>query len=135
MPVTETHEVEHVVNGSSSRVERTKASLHALLSAATEEGVLFAGASGGGYVFPDFLPAYDALASTGKVLEILARSPATAVGAGRGPAREHARAHPGALPVGGQGHGHAAADRIDQAAAHRPHGRASRCSRRAGGRS
>ena len=77
VPVTETYEVEHVVNGSSSRVERTQASLHALLSAATEEGVLFAGASGGGYVFPDFLPAYDALASTGKVLEILARSPAT----------------------------------------------------------
>jgi mannose-1-phosphate guanylyltransferase/phosphomannomutase len=77
VPVTETHEVEHVVNGSSNRVERTQASLHSLLSAATEEGVLFAGASGGGYVFPDFLPAYDALASTGKVLEILARSPAT----------------------------------------------------------
>jgi Phosphomannomutase len=73
VPVTETYEVEHVVNGSSNRVERTQASLHALLSAATEEGVLFAGASGGGYVFPDFLPAYDALASTGKVLEILAR--------------------------------------------------------------
>ena len=63
-----------MVNGSSGRVARTQASLHALLSAATEEGVLFAGASGGGYVFPDFLPAYDALASTGKVLEILARS-------------------------------------------------------------
>src|SRR6476659_2116343 len=77
VPVTETYEVEHVVNGSSSRVERTQASLFFILSAATEEGVLFAGASGGGYVFPDFLPAYDALASTGKVLEILARSPAT----------------------------------------------------------
>jgi phosphomannomutase len=36
--------------------------------------VLFAGASGGGYAFPGFLPAYDALASTGKVLEIVARS-------------------------------------------------------------
>ena len=74
VPITETACVEQVVNGAGDRVERTKASLHALLSAATESGVLFAGASGGGYAFPDFLPAYDALTSTGKVLEILARS-------------------------------------------------------------
>ena len=74
VPITETGGVEQVVNGAGGRVERTKSSLHALLSAATEEGVLFAGASGGGYAFPDFLPAYDALVSTGKVLEILARS-------------------------------------------------------------
>jgi mannose-1-phosphate guanylyltransferase / phosphomannomutase len=76
VPITETSAVEQVVsgNGDGGRLGRTEASLHALLSAATSEGVLFAGASGGGYVFPDFLPAYDALASTGKVLEVLARS-------------------------------------------------------------
>ena len=74
VPITETGGVERVVNGSNGRVGRTKASLHALLSAATESDVLFAGASGGGYAFPGFLPAYDALASTGKVLEIVARS-------------------------------------------------------------
>jgi mannose-1-phosphate guanylyltransferase / phosphomannomutase len=74
VPITETGGVELVVNGSNGRVERTKSSLHALLSAATESDVLFAGASGGGYAFPAFLPAYDALASTGKVLEIIARS-------------------------------------------------------------
>jgi mannose-1-phosphate guanylyltransferase/phosphomannomutase len=74
VPITATHKAEEVVNGSDGRLSRTKASLYALLSAATEDGVLFAGASGGGYVFPDFLAAYDALASTGKVLEILARA-------------------------------------------------------------
>jgi phosphomannomutase len=74
VPITETGGVELVVNGSNGRVERTKSSLHALLSAATESDVLFAGASGGGYAFPAFLPAYDALASSGKVLEIIARS-------------------------------------------------------------
>src|SRR5262249_49076373 len=73
VPVTETRAVEEVVNGDGDRLGRTQASLHALLSAATSDGVLFAGASGGGYVFPDFLPAYDGLASTGKVLEVLAR--------------------------------------------------------------
>jgi mannose-1-phosphate guanylyltransferase/phosphomannomutase len=76
VPITETRAVEEVVsgNGQGGRLGRTQASLHALLSAATSDGVLFAGASGGGYVFPDFLPAYDGLASTGKVLEVLARS-------------------------------------------------------------
>ncbi|HET6849601.1 MAG TPA: sugar phosphate nucleotidyltransferase [Gaiellales bacterium] len=76
VPITETRAVEEVVsgNGEGGRLGRTQASLHALLSAATSDGVVFAGASGGGYVFPDFLPAYDGLASTGKVLEVLARS-------------------------------------------------------------
>jgi mannose-1-phosphate guanylyltransferase/phosphomannomutase len=74
VPITETSAVELVVNGAGDRIGRTQASLHSLLSAATGDGVLFAGASGGGYVFPEFLAAYDALASTGKVLEILARS-------------------------------------------------------------
>jgi mannose-1-phosphate guanylyltransferase / phosphomannomutase len=76
VPITETRAAEEAVsgNGDGSRLSRTQASLHSLLSAATSDGVLFAGASGGGYVFPDFLPAYDGLASTGKVLEVLARS-------------------------------------------------------------
>jgi mannose-1-phosphate guanylyltransferase/phosphomannomutase len=74
VPITETSAIEQVANGAGSRVARTEASLHALLSAATGDGVLFAGASGGGYVFPEFLAAYDGLVSTGKLLEILARS-------------------------------------------------------------
>src|SRR4029079_17521262 len=40
--------------------------------AAAQDGVIFAGAIGGGYVFPDFLPAYDAMASLCKLLELLA---------------------------------------------------------------
>jgi mannose-1-phosphate guanylyltransferase/phosphomannomutase len=46
-----------------------------LTRAASEEGVIFAGAVGGGYAFPDFLPAYDAMASLCKLLELLARGP------------------------------------------------------------
>jgi mannose-1-phosphate guanylyltransferase/phosphomannomutase len=34
--------------------------------------LIFAGAVGGGYVFPEFLPAYDAVASLCKLLELLA---------------------------------------------------------------
>ena len=51
---------------------RTPATLSGLTEAATREGVIFAGAPGGGYVFPDFLPAYDASASLCKLLELLA---------------------------------------------------------------
>src|SRR5205823_11563859 len=38
-----------------------------------EHGVVFAGAIAGGYVFPEFLPAYDSIASLCKLLELLAR--------------------------------------------------------------
>jgi mannose-1-phosphate guanylyltransferase/phosphomannomutase len=39
---------------------------------AAGDGVIFGGAVGGGYVFPDVLPAYDAIASLCKLLELLA---------------------------------------------------------------
>jgi mannose-1-phosphate guanylyltransferase/phosphomannomutase len=51
---------------------RTPASLGELTKAAAEDGVIFAGAVGGGYVFPEFMPAYDAIASLCKLLELLA---------------------------------------------------------------
>ena len=39
---------------------------------AAEGDVVFAGAVSGGYVFPEFLPGYDAVASLAKLLELLA---------------------------------------------------------------
>jgi len=51
---------------------RTRASLADLTAVAAEPGVVFAAAGGGGYVFPEFLPAYDAVASLCKLLELLA---------------------------------------------------------------
>jgi mannose-1-phosphate guanylyltransferase / phosphomannomutase len=71
-PITVTSQVEKVVADSSLEVVRTPASLAALTKAAAENGVVFAGAVGGGYVFPEFLPAYDAMASLCKLLELLA---------------------------------------------------------------
>jgi mannose-1-phosphate guanylyltransferase / phosphomannomutase len=72
LPVTVTSQVERLVEGSPLEVVRTPASLSALTKAAAENGVVFAGAVGGGYVFPEFLPAYDAMASLCKLLELLA---------------------------------------------------------------
>jgi mannose-1-phosphate guanylyltransferase/phosphomannomutase len=71
-PVTVTSQVDNLVKGSGLQVVRTPASLSELTKAAAEDGVIFAGAVGGGYVFPDFLPAYDAMTSLCKLLELLA---------------------------------------------------------------
>src|SRR6266487_3761913 len=62
-PITVTSQVERLLEGSGLEVVRTPASLADLTKAAAEDGVIFAGAVGGGYVFPEFLPAYDAVAS------------------------------------------------------------------------
>jgi mannose-1-phosphate guanylyltransferase/phosphomannomutase len=71
-PVTVTSQVDRLVEGSELEIVRTVASLPELTKAAAEDGVVFGGAVGGGYVFPEFLPAYDAVASLAKLLELLA---------------------------------------------------------------
>ena len=71
-PITVTSRVEEMVKGSHLEVIRTPASLAELTKAAAEDGVIFAGAVGGGYVFPEFLPAYDAVSSLCNLLELLA---------------------------------------------------------------
>jgi mannose-1-phosphate guanylyltransferase/phosphomannomutase len=71
-PITVTSQVDRLLEGSGLEVVRTPASLGELTKAAAEDGVIFAGAVGGGYVFPEFVPAYDAVASLCKLLELLA---------------------------------------------------------------
>jgi mannose-1-phosphate guanylyltransferase / phosphomannomutase len=71
-PTTVTSLVDRLVEGTELKVERTQSSLGALTRAAARDGVLFAGSVGGGFVFPDFQPAYDGMASLCKLLELLA---------------------------------------------------------------
>jgi mannose-1-phosphate guanylyltransferase/phosphomannomutase len=71
-PVTVTSQVDRLVEGSNLEIIRTPASLADLTRVAAQGDVVFAGAVGGGYVFPDFLPGYDAVASLAKLLELLA---------------------------------------------------------------
>jgi mannose-1-phosphate guanylyltransferase/phosphomannomutase len=72
-PVTVTSQVDRLVEGSPLEIVRTPASLQELTRVAAEqEGVLFGGAVSGGYVFPAFLPGYDAIASLANLLELLA---------------------------------------------------------------
>ena len=72
LPLTVTHLAERLAGEFGVEVERTKVSLPALALAAAEDGVVFAGSLGGGYIFPRFLPAFDAVMSLGKLLELLA---------------------------------------------------------------
>ncbi len=71
VPINTTSQIEHMVENRLD-VVRTPASLPELTRVSAEEGVVFAGAVGGGYAFPDFLPAYDAMTSLCKLLELLA---------------------------------------------------------------
>jgi mannose-1-phosphate guanylyltransferase/phosphomannomutase len=71
VPVTCTSQVDWLV-GESLSVVRTQTSLPALANAAAQEGMIFAGATTGGYMFPRFLPAYDAMAALCHLLQLLA---------------------------------------------------------------
>jgi mannose-1-phosphate guanylyltransferase / phosphomannomutase len=71
-PTTVTSLVEELVQGTDLEVLRTPHSLSALTRAAAGNGVIFAGSAGGGFVFPEFVPAYDGMASLCKLLELLA---------------------------------------------------------------
>jgi len=77
LPLTVTRLAEELTAPWDVEVLRTKVSLPALMEAATGDDVIFAGVIGGGYIFPEFLPAFDALMSLGRLLELLAPSSQT----------------------------------------------------------
>ncbi len=74
VPLTVSRLAEKLVEGTGCRILRTKVSQAALTEASAGPDIIFAGAIGGDYIFPLFLPAQDALMSMGKVLELLALS-------------------------------------------------------------
>jgi len=71
-PVTVTGRVEELATEGGLDVVRTPAAPAELMETAAQDGFVFAGAIGGVYVFPEFLPASDAVASLCKLLELLA---------------------------------------------------------------
>jgi mannose-1-phosphate guanylyltransferase / phosphomannomutase len=72
LPTTVTSLAEPLVENSELSVRRTPASLADLTRTGATDNVVFAGSVGGGFVFPDFLPAYDGVTSLCKLLELLA---------------------------------------------------------------
>jgi mannose-1-phosphate guanylyltransferase / phosphomannomutase len=77
VPVATSRVVEDLVKGRGGEVEWTRLSPAALSAASDQEGVAFAGGGGGGYIFPEFLPAFDGVMSLAKLLELLARAETT----------------------------------------------------------
>jgi mannose-1-phosphate guanylyltransferase/phosphomannomutase len=72
VPLTVTRLAERMAEPFGVQVTRTKVSLPELAKEASGDGVVFAGSLGGGYIFPQFLPAFDAVMSLAKLLELLA---------------------------------------------------------------
>src|SRR6266508_3279024 len=77
VPVVTSRVAERIVRAQGGEVVWTRISAAALMGAADERGVVFAGAEGGGYMFPAFLAAYDGMMSVAKLLELLARQQST----------------------------------------------------------
>jgi mannose-1-phosphate guanylyltransferase / phosphomannomutase len=77
IPVSTSRHAEEIVKRHGGEVVWTPISAPALMAAAEDQGVVFAGAEGGGYIFPEFLSSFDGLMSVVKLLELLGRSRAT----------------------------------------------------------
>jgi mannose-1-phosphate guanylyltransferase/phosphomannomutase len=74
MPVSSSQAVEDMVQRAGAKLIWSKLSTAHLMEIASTPGVDFAASQEGGYIFPSFLPAYDAVATFVKVLGLLAAS-------------------------------------------------------------
>jgi mannose-1-phosphate guanylyltransferase/phosphomannomutase len=77
VPITASGVLEELVASAGCRLFRTKIASRALMEAAGREGVVFVGDAFGGFIFPRFQPAFDAMLATLKILEMLAVSELT----------------------------------------------------------
>jgi len=80
VPVTATQAVDLVAAEFGVRVQRTRASHQALMTAATHKEVTFAGDGEGCFIFPKFQPAVDGLFAIAKLADLLARHGVTLSG-------------------------------------------------------
>jgi mannose-1-phosphate guanylyltransferase/phosphomannomutase len=74
VPITASGILEDLVAPHGFRVVRTKLASRAQMETAAQEGVTFVGDAFGGFIFPRFQPAFDAMAASLKLLEMLAVS-------------------------------------------------------------
>jgi len=72
VPINASRVVEELAARRGVSVQYTKMTTAALMEAASEPGVGFAGSDDGGFILPGFLPAFDAAATLVKLLELLA---------------------------------------------------------------
>ena len=74
LPVTASSEAERIANELGAEVVWTKVATSALMASAASGRVVLAASLDGGFIFPGFLPAFDAVAAFAKMLELLART-------------------------------------------------------------
>ncbi len=72
VPVNQPAAIERLAGERGFEVLRTRLDRSSIMQAAREEGVVFAGGGDGGFIFPDFMSAYDAMMAFGRLLEMLA---------------------------------------------------------------
>ena len=110
LPVSASSRAAEIVLAAGGSVRSTKIAPAALMEAARESETVFAVGAGGAFILADFLPAFDAAATTVALLERLARSRTDAVGSRRRSARRAPRHRDGRDPVGAEGCGDAQPD-------------------------
>lgn len=71
VPLSISSQVEKIASRHGRKTIRTKVSASNLMETSLKKDVVFGGAQGGGFIFPKFLPAYDAVMSFCKLLEYL----------------------------------------------------------------
>jgi mannose-1-phosphate guanylyltransferase/phosphomannomutase len=74
VPLTVSSVVEEIANLHGRKVLRTRVRPISLMKASVRKDVIFAGAQGGGYIFPQLLPAYDAIMTFCRLLEFLSKA-------------------------------------------------------------
>ncbi|KKL95921.1 hypothetical protein LCGC14_1849770 [marine sediment metagenome] len=72
LPTNVSRLAERAVQGEGLEVVRSGTNASSLMAAAAADGVVFAGSPDGGFIFPSFIPGFDAIMSVAKVLELLA---------------------------------------------------------------
>ncbi|MFO7589299.1 MAG: sugar phosphate nucleotidyltransferase [Acidimicrobiia bacterium] len=72
VPVNVSQSAEQLATDRGATIVWTKVADRALMEAASQPGISFAGSIDGGAIWPDFLPAYDATATLAHVLDLLA---------------------------------------------------------------
>jgi mannose-1-phosphate guanylyltransferase/phosphomannomutase len=72
IPVNQPAAIESIASVRGFEVVRTRLDRSSIMGVAREEGVVFAGSGDGGFIFSEFMPAYDAMMTFAKLLEMLA---------------------------------------------------------------
>jgi len=72
IPVNQPAFIEEIAINRGFEVARTRVDRSSLMAAAQHEGTVFAGGGDGGFIFPDFMPVYDAMMTFARMLEMLA---------------------------------------------------------------